>query len=103
MDEAVTRRDGVRLLRASVSLVGDTGSGEDVKDLLLGALEMQRRGPAARVDRDPLDSRGDGVQPRQRLPRPCDVPPFAPVRIDLVPVRDHADTLDDGPLRTAPD
>ena len=51
VDEAVARADGVRLLVVAVGLERDARAGEDVEDLLLGALEMQRRRPASGIDR----------------------------------------------------
>ena len=96
VNEAVALPHGEGTLRVAVPLIRDPGAREDVEDLLLRALEMERRRPPARLDRDPLHAGGNRVRSRERLPRRRDVPPLPPFALDLVPVGDHADTLDDG-------
>ena len=63
MHEAVTRAHRIPLDAVAVVLNGDPVAGEHVEDLLLRALEMQRRAPTAGLDRDALDADGDRVGP----------------------------------------
>src|SRR6185312_13321604 len=90
MHQAVTRAHCIPLEAVAVVLNGDPVAGEHVEDLLLRALEMQRRAPTAGLDRDAPDADCDRVGARQRAPRCGNMTPLAPRGVDLVPVGDHA-------------
>ena len=89
VDEAVARPHLVALLGRSDSLDADARPVEDEEDLLVGALEMQRRRPLPGSDADPLDADPVGGVARQRLPVAADVASLAADGCDVVPVRDH--------------
>ena len=61
MDEAITGADRERLLLATRRLKGDARTGEDVEDLLLRALEMERRREAAILPASSLGTKRGGI------------------------------------------
>src|SRR4029453_17050751 len=67
----------------------DPRPAEDVEDLLLRALEMERSRPLPRVDLDALEADPPRVSSCQTRPRSRDVTALAAPRAHLVPLGDH--------------
>ncbi len=92
MDEAVACAHLVAdrvLALALPPLDGDARAAEHVEDLLLCALEVERRGPLPRVDLDALDARLLRGTTGQAPPGAGDVAALPAPGSRLVPVRDH--------------
>src|SRR4029079_17767509 len=78
--------DGVAL---ALPLDRDARATEHVEDLFLGALEMKRRRPHARIDLDALEPHHARVAAREAPPGARDVPPLPTPGPRVVPVLDH--------------
>ncbi len=89
VDDAVARTHVVPERVLALPLDGDARSREDVEDLLLSALEVERRRPHAGIDLDALHADGPRRLPRQAVPGAGDVAAFAAPGAHVVPVRDH--------------
>src|SRR5581483_5087222 len=92
VDEAVAWTDRERL-RLPRPLQGDAAPAEHVEDLLLRALEVQGRRPAAGLDLDALEADPDRRAAGEVPPASRDVTPLATHRLDLVPVGEHPPIL----------
>ena len=90
VDDAVAGADLVADGVLALPLHRDARAPEDVEDLLLGALEVERRRPHPGIDLDPLDAYRLRARARQAPPRACDVAALAAPGPCVVPVRDHA-------------